>query len=982
MSDITQRKYFSQASLWADEGVASQHDVAHDVVGLIPPDVATILDVGCGSGIVTNKLYRDYDVVGCDTSIPALAFVKPPRVAADIQFLPFQNYSFDLVLATDVIEHVPANVYPQVLSELKRIARRYLLVAVPYEEILDAALVDCPSCGATFHAHHHQRTYANDTFGELFAPEFALRNRLLSGSRWIYGERRLVEAKRAVSGLDYDFPDAICPKCNLRRGTVRPSSSALAIGRRFNAFQAMNALHGHLNIPPYSELIGLFDREAKDDFRAGNDELRQANPKTLSTELLKVAADPQNYPDEGFLIEDRADSMLISLPVAPVNVAINRGSAAAIEIFDSIAEKYVAARRLADSPFELPRVAHDARGALIRLIHPIRPINIGLNYSPLSSDEIAALTFGLSETVPSESMQLANQTIAAQDERITSLLAQCELLESRRATAEELAASINSNIAAQEQRITSLLAHCELLESKRATAEQFFESTLININGEIDVRNETIASQDRHINVLLEQCELIEARRIAAEGIARSSHDQVVKLQDDFAKKLRVKELEEQNLKVINSTLDLENRAQSIVNPTLASIRHFKLRHPLKSILVLSHMYPRDYHPAGGGFVHEQVKALRGVGYDVRVLSGEPHWINTLNPAKIFRGFRGALVKPVWNEFEGVPVLKFPYVVSNALPFQTHAFTYSKGLKRVIAAVKRDFDFELVHAHTSYTDGTAGAIIADTYRVPLVLTEHTGPFSTLTRTPFLRRATTRALQRADTVITVSKTLGDDVKRELSLDAYHPILVIPNVVDTNLFRPLPPRSQDNLLRAIWVGHFVEVKRVPDLLRAFQKARLSEPRLRLRLVGTGEGELEVRSIVAQCGLAEHVEFAGHVKTSDLPREYANADFLVISSRTETFGVVAIEAMSCGKPVLTTNCGGPAEIVTDPALGIISSGFGVDEFCDSILQICHRLPTFDANLIRRVTEIRFSRPAFLAKVLEAYQSASNTAAGRTRR
>lgn len=430
-----------------------------------------------------------------------------------------------------------------------------------------------------------------------------------------------------------------------------------------------------------------------------------------------------------------------------------------------------------------------------------------------------------------------------------------------------------------------------------------------------------------------------------------------------------------------NGALELESRAQRIAHPAISSTHQSRPRHPLKSILVLSHMYPRDYHPAGGSFVHEQVKTLRGAGYDVRVLSGEPYWINSLNPAKLFRGLRGALLRPAWEEFEGVPLLRFPYVVSSALPFQTQAFTYSEGLKRVIADTKNEFDFELIHAHTSYTDGTAGAAVAGYYGLPLVVTEHTGPFSMLTRTPFLRRTTRRALNRADTFIAVSKTLADDVKRELSLEANHPMLVIPNVVDTDLFRPSPRRPEDGLLRAIWVGHFVRVKRVSDLLHAFRRARTDEPRLRLRLVGSGEGEQEARSISAQLGLTGHVEFAGHVHRTDLPREYANADFLVISSESETFGVVAIEAMSCGKPVLTTNCGGPGEIVTDPALGIVS-GFGEHEYSNSLLQMCNRLSAFDANLIRRVTELRFSRSAFLAKLLDAYQNAIDAATARSGR
>jgi hypothetical protein len=68
-------------------------------------------------------------------------------------------------------------------------------------------------------------------------------------------------------------------------------------------------------------------------------------------------------------------------------------------------------------------------------------------------------------------------------------------------------------------------------------------------------------------------------------------------------------------------------------------------------ILVLSHMYPRDYYPTGGNFVHEQVKALQRRGFEVAVLSGEPFWISTYVPYAFCGRFRPGRANPCGGAF-------------------------------------------------------------------------------------------------------------------------------------------------------------------------------------------------------------------------------------------------------------------------------------------------------------------------------------------
>jgi glycosyltransferase involved in cell wall biosynthesis len=388
------------------------------------------------------------------------------------------------------------------------------------------------------------------------------------------------------------------------------------------------------------------------------------------------------------------------------------------------------------------------------------------------------------------------------------------------------------------------------------------------------------------------------------------------------------------------------------------------------SILVLSHMYPRSHHPAGGIFVHEQVKALRALGLDIRVMSGEPLWINTAHPVQILRQLRAWFRRRdlSWEEHDGVPLLRFPYKVSRLfLPFQAHAFTYSLAAARCLSRMAGRWQFQLVHAHTAYLDGSAGAAIAKRQGLPLVITEHTGPFSTLTRTPYLRRKTQASINAADRLIAVSPTLLADIRDQIALSRPERALVLPNVVDTDAFKPAP-RQVDGRITALWVGHFVPVKRVDRLLRALAAAVKTESRLNLRLVGDGELVSNMRGLARELGIANHVEFVGHVHREALALQYADCDFLVISSDTETFGVVAIEAMSCGRPVLTTSCGGPQAIVTDPSLGMVVER-SEEGLHDGLLAIAARVPAFDPGPIRAAAIREYSSKSVAGRLKAIY-------------
>lgn len=1170
MSKRSEIRYFSQDDLWSRGAVSEQLAVAEDLIELIPEQVTTILDAGCGNGTVTNLLAPRWDVVGCDISEAAIKRVQAPALVADLCAIPFADCHFDLTLSSDVIEHLPDAIYTQVLAEIARVSSRYILVAVPYRELLEAAEITCPGCGSRYHAHLHQRSYTIADAVSLFAPTFTAIDVQFSGESWTYEDRRLVETARALSGLDYPFEDGVCPKCSTRRGNVEQPASAQLVQRRFEALQAMQVAEGWRDMPDSSEILVLFERNAATPRQWHTpDSVLPFSDQTLHLASLVQRDNPTNYPRSAYRLKGDADYAIVTIPRRPASVNVTDGSLDALEVYDHVRRHYVAcpADEKARS-YRLPSVPHGPHGCILRILHPSDDLKLKLALDSIDPVAIIGSCLGDDPTIAQVRDDLSKLSVLAERLEATRSHLENELqnkehsltqyvqstaalnalaneLEGQRAEIEESYAQLSTRVACQDElignnarKIDALSLEKQQVEVQRATLQGRLDDVLLHeaeqhlkiqelsfkleqlneLANSLEARRDALEVKERDHLLQLEQmanqleplndlangleaqrealeakeggyllqleqiaslleatnelANTLDARRDELEQQLRLRGQQLTALQTDFdsiqasnshlsdrAHSLELKqhefvstidalesqvnqaqiimleyqgviervnvlemekttlllELESLNMEVsahfnelaeknreaeqlsnlsnrlenqrealeaqvtrlgqtINGLVEEKSEYQALVDALhirLGDSRDIMAAQPRK-VLIVSHMYPREYNLAGGIFVHEQVKALRAQGIDARVVSGEPFWINTLNPKIIKRALGIYLAQKIeaWEEHDGVPLIRFPYVVSSLLPFQTHAVSYTHGLLQQAAWLHTDFPFELVHAHTAYTDGTAGRRLASRFGLPLVITEHTGPFSTLTRTGYLRRMTQKALNAADKVISVSSALLSDIRQQVRLSPRVDAQVIANLVDTQLFRAQPKLS-DGFIHLLWVGHFVPVKRVPLLLEAFAGAFRIQPLLRLRLAGSGEGLEDARALVDSLGLTHVVEFAGHADRAQLVDYYRECDFLVISSESETFGVVAIEAMSCGRPVLTTRCGGPAEIVSHPALGKVV-GMSVEALTEGMLAMTEQRANFNSKVIQKVAELKFSS-ASIAQEIAAVYSAS---------
>lgn len=217
-----------------------------------------------------------------------------------------------------------------------------------------------------------------------------------------------------------------------------------------------------------------------------------------------------------------------------------------------------------------------------------------------------------------------------------------------------------------------------------------------------------------------------------------------------------------------------------------------------------------------------------------------------------------------------------------------------------------------------------------------------------------------ALRRANLVI----AMNDTRRREAAaiVGDRCDVVTVHTGVDTTRFVPGPYDADGYLLA---VGRLSDPrKNIPLLLRAYAEARRTSVLPRLILAGYRPPSPESWRLVAELGLRECVEYRGAVDASELPALYQGASAFVLSSDEEGLGIVVLEAMASGLPIVATACIGPTETVAHEREGLLVPVGAVTELARALARVAGdptlRRRLSDAARLRAVGEFSFERAA----------------------
>ncbi len=407
---------------------------------------------------------------------------------------------------------------------------------------------------------------------------------------------------------------------------------------------------------------------------------------------------------------------------------------------------------------------------------------------------------------------------------------------------------------------------------------------------------------------------------------------------------------------------------------------------------MLPSWYPSPEAPYAGTFFRAAARAVAAAGQDVTVLYPQLRSLKTWRPGAGF-GRRvdaedGAVREIRWDGFRWWPRERHGTV----------AFTHA-ARRLFYEYVSERGEPDLVHAHVVLPAGHAARRIGEAWDVPFVLSEHAGPFSMMLETPWQRGQVRRAYRGAAAVTAVSE---HERRAMCEAGIEREIEVVPNVLDAEFVGGslAPRRAREGTFRLLCLASLRPGKGHEELLRAIARIRRDKPGgsstggsftggsstggvSAARLVLAGEGPLrgELAALARTLGVRDAVEFAAAPTTPGEVREAVDGcDALVLASRAETFGVVLIEALARGRPVLATRCGGPEEIVSD-GNGLLVAAGDVDALAGGIVELIRRAGAFNPERIAADCAARFGPAAVAARYTAIYeQVVAATASRRT--
>jgi phosphatidylinositol alpha-mannosyltransferase len=362
------------------------------------------------------------------------------------------------------------------------------------------------------------------------------------------------------------------------------------------------------------------------------------------------------------------------------------------------------------------------------------------------------------------------------------------------------------------------------------------------------------------------------------------------------------------------------------------------------------------YDPSHPGGVYEHIAHLRGeflrLGHDVTVLAP--------------RGRKGGL--EVGDGFYGI---------GRTVPIPANGsmvrVTFDVTLYNAVKSLMRHEKFDVVHLHEPLIPVLPYLVLLNS-RAVNVATFHAFRSSSPWYTAF-KPYMTYMMSRLDARIAVSGPARDFVSQYF----HGPYDIVPNGIDVQRFRDVEPFpwAGDGIPRILFVGRFTEPRKgFKYLLRAMPYVHQQFPRARLVVVGGGKRD-QFEGLMERYGV-RNVQFIGLVSPADLPRYYASCDlFCAPSTSGESFGIVLLEAMAAGRPVVAGDIPGYRSVMTNGKEGLLAPPKDPMALSLAIVRLLA-----DAALRRQMgtsgqeTASRYAWPEIAARVLGVYERAMRTA------
>lgn len=365
---------------------------------------------------------------------------------------------------------------------------------------------------------------------------------------------------------------------------------------------------------------------------------------------------------------------------------------------------------------------------------------------------------------------------------------------------------------------------------------------------------------------------------------------------------------------------------------------------------MLTNVYPNKYGKSDGIFVHEQAKAVQKLGNNVKI---------------IFIDLRSFRKKRHWGERkytrDSIEIYHYSFPCGPIPMFyELLYFVFSWiSLNRLL----KKKEVNVIHGHF-YINGILAKIIKRKYKIAYVMTEHSSELYEDNIGILHKKMLKCAYNNVDKLLSVSAPLKERMQQYTDRE----IIVIPNMV-SDIFMYSKGVKGNNSFVFIAVGNMIKEKGMRLLVDAFSEIQKKRSKVLLWMIGEGALKRELEIIAKKNDL--NIQFFGSVEHEKLPELYQKADCFVLPSEKETFGIVYIEAMACGLPVIATKCGGPESFVHYEN-GVLINVNDKQALVSAMLGIIRDISSYDKVQISKAIQKKYGMDEIGKKIVHIYREA----------
>lgn len=325
------------------------------------------------------------------------------------------------------------------------------------------------------------------------------------------------------------------------------------------------------------------------------------------------------------------------------------------------------------------------------------------------------------------------------------------------------------------------------------------------------------------------------------------------------------------------------------------------------NIVIIPAFFQTKSRKTLGSFFLEQARALQQKGHKVTILYCDTYSIKCVKNWFAYSEEKSEII-------EGIQIYRNRCFCPLKHGIEGHREAFANGIQKLYDQYMKGNKPDIIHAHCCVWAGYAAMKLSEQIGIPYVVTEHATLFQ-LHRDEISEKndkVIRKIFQKAARVICVSGAFAK------LIESYRPdIDVVGNVVNCDAFVPRADSEKHRGIRFLTVCYMEEEaqlykKGIDILIQAWTEVVKKYTDVKLVIGGGGSAKTKVEQWVEEHGISKYVEFTGALDRKQVIQEMQSCDCFVLPSRYETFGVVYIEAMACGKPVIAVANGGPDDFV----------------------------------------------------------------------